>query len=130
VPLVNPDFNSTSPDSAALAHGLPTGWKSYYRVAEFSATTATEASGNRYLEITGRGIVNYGKNASTGHTVAVNGIKLYYETYGSGEPLLLLHGNGQSIGDFAPRFLPWPVTTRLLPWTPAPRANRPPTARS
>jgi pimeloyl-ACP methyl ester carboxylesterase len=25
---------------------------------------------------------------------------VYYETYGSGEPLLLLHGNGQSIADF------------------------------
>ena len=27
----------------------------------------------------------------------VNGIKLYYETYGSGTPLLLIHGNGGDI---------------------------------
>jgi pimeloyl-ACP methyl ester carboxylesterase len=33
--------------------------------------------------------------------VALNGIKLYYETYGQGEPLLLLHGNGQSISAFS-----------------------------
>lgn len=30
----------------------------------------------------------------------VNGIKMYYETYGEGEPLLMLHGNGQSISAF------------------------------
>ena len=39
----------------------------------------------------------YGDHASAGHTVAVNGVELYYETYGEGEPLLLLHGNSQSI---------------------------------
>ena len=100
VPLINADFSAAAADSASIANGLPIGWKPYYRVAEFSAATATEASGNRYLEITGRGIVNYGKNTSAGRTVAVNGIKVYYETYGSGEPLLLLHGNGQSIDDF------------------------------
>ena len=27
-------------------------------------------------------------------------IKLYYEVYGAGEPILLVHGNGGSIGDF------------------------------
>jgi pimeloyl-ACP methyl ester carboxylesterase len=29
-----------------------------------------------------------------------DGIRLYYETYGAGEPLLLVHGNGSSIGSF------------------------------
>ena len=39
----------------------------------------------------------YGSNPEAGHYVHVNGIDLYYEVYGSGHPLLLLHGNGGSI---------------------------------
>ena len=41
--------------------------------------------------------VAYGENAAAGHTAKVNGIAMYYETYGSGPPLLLIHGNGGSI---------------------------------
>lgn len=44
--------------------------------------------------------VSYGSNADTGRYAAVNGIRLYYEIYGQGEPLLLLHGNSQSISEF------------------------------
>ncbi len=44
--------------------------------------------------------VPYGHNPSAGHYQAVRGIRLYYEVYGSGPPLLLLHGNGGSIQDF------------------------------
>ena len=39
----------------------------------------------------------YGDNANAGHYATVNGIKMYYEIYGDGQPLLLLHGNGGSI---------------------------------
>ncbi|WP_448547576.1 alpha/beta fold hydrolase [Thalassotalea fusca] len=35
-----------------------------------------------------------------GKFVQVNGVKLYYEEYGKGEPLLLIHGNGQSISAY------------------------------
>lgn len=42
----------------------------------------------------------YGNNPSAGHYAFINGINLYYEIYGSGEPLLLLHGNGGSINAF------------------------------
>lgn len=45
--------------------------------------------------------VDYGSNPLAGKYASVNGIKLYYETYGEGEPLLLFHGNGGSIEDFA-----------------------------
>lgn len=41
-----------------------------------------------------------GNNPKVGKYVAVNGVKLYYETYGEGEPLLLLHGNNASMGYF------------------------------
>lgn len=41
--------------------------------------------------------VSYGKNPHVGKFANVNGIQLYYEVYGEGQPLLLLHGNGGSI---------------------------------
>lgn len=45
--------------------------------------------------------VPYGNNPAAGTYHAVRGIRLYCETYGQGEPLLLIHGNGGSIRDFA-----------------------------
>lgn len=39
----------------------------------------------------------YGHDAKAGRVVKVNGISLYYESYGNGPPLLLIHGNGGSI---------------------------------
>ncbi len=48
-----------------------------------------------------RGQVQYGANAEVGKYAEVNGIKVYYEIYGKGEPLLLLHGNGGSIAGFS-----------------------------
>jgi len=41
----------------------------------------------------------YGHNAASGRTFTHDGIKLYYEVYGAGDPLLLVHGNGGSIAD-------------------------------
>jgi pimeloyl-ACP methyl ester carboxylesterase len=42
-------------------------------------------------------LVDYGSNDKVGKYIDVNGIKIYYEIYGEGEPLLLLHGNSGSI---------------------------------
>jgi len=42
-------------------------------------------------------VIDYGRNAKVGKYVEVNGIKMYYEIYGEGKPLVLLHGNGGSI---------------------------------
>ena len=42
----------------------------------------------------------YGNNDAAGSYITVNGIKLYYEIYGEGEPLLLIHGNGGAIDNF------------------------------
>lgn len=39
----------------------------------------------------------YGKNTAVGKFTEINGAKIYYEEYGKGEPLLLIHGNGGSI---------------------------------
>ena len=41
-----------------------------------------------------------GNNASVGKYINTRGIKLYYEIYGKGEPLLLIHGNGGSMNNF------------------------------
>jgi len=41
----------------------------------------------------------YGSNAVAGKWFEHDGIKLYYEVYGSGDPLLVIHGNGGSIAD-------------------------------
>jgi pimeloyl-ACP methyl ester carboxylesterase len=42
----------------------------------------------------------YGSNPAAGKTFTHDGVKLYYEIYGSGEPLLLVHGNSGSIADW------------------------------
>lgn len=44
--------------------------------------------------------IPYGRNKKAGKLIDVNGIKIYYEVYGEGEPLILLHGNGGSISSF------------------------------
>lgn len=41
--------------------------------------------------------INYGNNPAAGNYAPVNGIKMYYEIYGEGKPLLLIHGNGGSV---------------------------------
>jgi pimeloyl-ACP methyl ester carboxylesterase len=42
----------------------------------------------------------YGKNAAVGKYANIRGFKMYYEVYGKGEPLLIIHGNGGSIKNF------------------------------
>jgi pimeloyl-ACP methyl ester carboxylesterase len=42
----------------------------------------------------------YGDDPSAGDTFVHDGVRLYYEIYGAGEPLLLVHGNGGSIADW------------------------------
>jgi pimeloyl-ACP methyl ester carboxylesterase len=45
--------------------------------------------------------ITYGDNPAAGHYLATRGIRMYYETYGTGEPLLMLHINGGSINVFS-----------------------------
>jgi pimeloyl-ACP methyl ester carboxylesterase len=42
----------------------------------------------------------FGQNDLAGNYVRVNGIDMYYEIYGEGEPLLMIHGNGGAIDNF------------------------------
>ncbi len=41
--------------------------------------------------------IEYGDNPKSGHFAQNQGVNIYYETYGSGDPLVILHGNGGSI---------------------------------
>lgn len=52
------------------------------------------------LPMTSPGNTTYGRNAKVGKYAPIRGIKLYYEVYGVGKPLLIIHGNGGSIKDF------------------------------
>jgi pimeloyl-ACP methyl ester carboxylesterase len=45
--------------------------------------------------------IPYGKNAAAGKYYNVRGIKLYVEEYGSGQPLLMIHGNGGDMSAFS-----------------------------
>jgi pimeloyl-ACP methyl ester carboxylesterase len=44
--------------------------------------------------------VPYGHNKETGKYYKIRGFKMYCEVYGSGQPLLIIHGNGGSINNF------------------------------
>jgi pimeloyl-ACP methyl ester carboxylesterase len=65
-----------------------------------SAQTQTQARAHAADQTTSKAVAKYGSNPAVGKTFTHDGIKLYYEAYGVGEPLLLVHGNGGSIADF------------------------------
>jgi len=43
---------------------------------------------------------NFGKNKKAGAYYNIRGFRMYCETYGKGEPVLMLHGNGGDISNF------------------------------
>ena len=45
-------------------------------------------------------LINYGDNTAAGKFYDIRGVKMYCEIYGSGTPLLMIHGNGGSIKSF------------------------------
>lgn len=91
-------------DNAGFEADTVSSWKFMKSGKGFSRELGTVKAyeGNKYLVAVASGIPKvYGDNDSTGHYVKANGLKIYYEEYGSGEPLLLLHGNSQNIGAFS-----------------------------
>ncbi|MFS8082863.1 MAG: alpha/beta fold hydrolase, partial [Ginsengibacter sp.] len=81
-------------------------WKSFFKRPGFTQKIISikAPEGKNYLQITGKDIavsIQYGNNSAAGKYINVNGIKLYYEIYGMGEPLLLLHGNRSPIVTFS-----------------------------
>lgn len=45
----------------------------------------------------------YGNNSKAGKYIELNGVKQYYETYGKGKPLILIHGNVTGISGWGPQ---------------------------
>jgi pimeloyl-ACP methyl ester carboxylesterase len=67
-------------------------------------TSINPAQGQRCLIIEGKGVPNFGINNKVGKYAEVNGIRLYYEVYGEGQPLVVLHGNGGDISGAASHY--------------------------
>lgn len=68
-----------------------------------SLTSETAFHGKKSIKIDGtelKKLLSFGNNDRVGKYAPVNGVNLYYEEYGRGEPLLLLHGNSLSILSF------------------------------
>ena len=59
-------------------------------------------------------LIQYGDNEEIGKYAEINGIEMYYEVYGEGEPLLLIHGNGSSIGSFAAQISHFSKSYRVI----------------
>ena len=47
--------------------------------------------------------IPYGNNKEVGKYITIDGAKQYYEVYGQGEPLVLIHGNGGNIAYMKPQ---------------------------
>jgi pimeloyl-ACP methyl ester carboxylesterase len=64
----------------------------------FSAEHLTFAQSAATTKLSGK--TTFGSHTKAGKYASVRGFKMYYEIYGTGKPLLLVHGNGGSIADF------------------------------
>lgn len=81
------------------------GWGFFQKRDGFVLSTTNETSfeGKQSCKIDGSHFkkgYSFGDNDSIGKYANANGIKIYYEEYGQGKPLLLLHGNSESIQSF------------------------------
>ena len=98
IPLIDAGFEDADTVNAA--------WKPFFKRQGFTQRISSENAyeGKKNLDIIGNGVppsFQYGNNPTAGKYAEVNGIKIYYETYGSGAPLLLLHGNRSPINSFS-----------------------------
>ena len=57
--------------------------------------------------------MNHNNHGASGHA-DLNGIKLYHELYGQGEPLVLLHGGLMTIGEMSTLLEPLARTRRVI----------------
>lgn len=65
------------------------------------AQTQSPPSNRAPAQMTPKPVAKYGSNAAAGKTFTHEGVRLYYEAYGAGEPLLLVHGNGLGIASLS-----------------------------
>lgn len=100
-------FKEDFENGNSLEQGVRRWEENKYGIEEtFRAETVSgnAPQGRRCLLIEGKNVPNYGVNNKAGKFAEVNGIRLYYEVYGEGQPLVVLHGNGGSIQDAAPHY--------------------------
>jgi pimeloyl-ACP methyl ester carboxylesterase len=58
--------------------------------------------------------IPYGNNKATGNYITIDGAKQYYEVYGQGEPLVLIHGNGGNIEYMKPQIEYFAKTYKVI----------------
>jgi pimeloyl-ACP methyl ester carboxylesterase len=87
------------------------GWASGINMGEYGKNNLFKASlqtdavlKSKVLLVEADNVPNWGANKKAGKYADVNGIKLYYEIYGDGPPLVVLHGNGGSIASAASHY--------------------------
>lgn len=68
-------------------------------IIAISSITCTTFLGARQIIQSDNKLDVYGNDTKHGAFADINGVKIYYEIYGKGDPLLLIHGNGQAIAD-------------------------------
>jgi pimeloyl-ACP methyl ester carboxylesterase len=97
IAISNPNFEDKSSKEDLWKNGI--GRNQIVTVKNFTTEYSSNnpSNGNKCLLIQCKNIL--GSNDS-GKFIDVNDVSLYYEIYGEGEPLLLLHGNGQSMSSF------------------------------
>lgn len=97
IDMVDPGF-----ESAELKNWY-TGLMMPLKGTKVKAGNQNPYQGNLCLMVDSREVsyvASYGSNDSLGKYANVNGVRLYYEEYGKGAPLLLLHGNSENIHSF------------------------------
>lgn len=97
--------NFTAPGFETDSITVKKNWHYSRSISGFeSSVIGTDAyAGQQCFKVDGSKVVGkkeYGNNPDAGKYAHVNGIDIYYEEYGKGEPLLLLHGNSCSISLF------------------------------
>ncbi len=90
--LKNGDFENDS-------SGLVTGWIVREGYTD-SIDTVNKVSGAQSVHFIKKDFWKYGDFLRHSSKVKLNGVEIYYEVFGKGEPLLLLHGNNESIRSF------------------------------
>ncbi len=95
--MVNSGFEKDIIASGGWFEGIHSQKVTHVKHFTIGASDYKPFSGNKSLLMKGHDIIG---TMPHGKVMDVNGIKLYYEVYGEGEPVLLLHGNGQSISAF------------------------------
>lgn len=79
-----------------------------------SACAPSPAPAAPVAEAPAAAAIPYGANAAASGTFTHDGVTFYYETYGAGEPLLMVHGNGASISSLGKQIDHFKATYKVI----------------